>query len=58
LRVRDPHARIPDCAGNERLAMKTVAPGREADGFRGVRVRDPRQRIPDCAGKYHGSPIS
>jgi hypothetical protein len=27
-----------------------VAPGREADGFRGVRARNPRERMPGCAG--------
>jgi hypothetical protein len=30
--------------------VRTVAPGREADGFRDLRVRNPRQRIPGCAG--------
>jgi hypothetical protein len=32
-----------------RVVVKSVASGREADGFRGLRVR-PRERIPDCAG--------
>jgi hypothetical protein len=28
----------------------SVASGRGADGFRGLRVRNPRERIPGCAG--------